>query len=145
DRPRRPDGDRHARQLRVEAAPRDGHRDHAPAGPDLRVPGPGPRPHPAPRGRAARRRHAARPGARRLRAGEAGVDGPTARHGSRGMTLRAATSSPDETRRLASALAALARPGDVLVLAGDLGAGKTAFVQGFGAALGVEDRITSPT
>lgn len=61
------------------------------------------------------------------------------------MIARAATRSVDETRALAAALADLARPGDVLVLAGDLGAGKTAFVQGFGRGLGVSDRITSPT
>ena len=42
-------------------------------------------------------------------------------------------------------MAGLARPSDVVVLAGDLGAGKTAFVQGFGRALGVTERITSPT
>lgn len=61
------------------------------------------------------------------------------------MRLLATTSSVDETRRLAAAVAALARPRDLVVLAGDLGAGKTAFVQGFGAALGVTERITSPT
>lgn len=55
------------------------------------------------------------------------------------------TSSVDATRELAAALAALARSGDVIVLAGDLGAGKTAFVQGFGRGLGVAERITSPT
>jgi tRNA threonylcarbamoyladenosine biosynthesis protein TsaE len=59
--------------------------------------------------------------------------------------IDAVTRTPDETRQLAGALAELARPGDLLVLAGDLGAGKTAFTQGFGAALGVTDRITSPT
>ena len=57
----------------------------------------------------------------------------------------ARTVSPDDTKALAAALAELARPGDLLLLAGDLGAGKTAFTQGFGVALGVEDRITSPT
>lgn len=46
---------------------------------------------------------------------------------------------------MAASLAALARPGDLIVLTGDLGAGKTAFVQGFGAALGITERITSPT
>lgn len=61
------------------------------------------------------------------------------------MTLLATTSSVEETRRLAEAVAGLARPGDVVVLAGDLGAGKTAFVQGFGRGLGVTERITSPT
>jgi len=57
----------------------------------------------------------------------------------------ARTTSADDTKALAAALAELARPGDLLLLAGDLGAGKTAFTQGFGAALGVEERITSPT
>jgi tRNA threonylcarbamoyladenosine biosynthesis protein TsaE len=56
-----------------------------------------------------------------------------------------ATTSVDETRDLAAALSSLARAGDVIVLAGDLGAGKTAFVQGFGRGVGVPDRITSPT
>lgn len=55
------------------------------------------------------------------------------------------TSSVDETRAVAAALAELARPGDLLVLAGELGAGKTAFAQGFGRALGVTEPITSPT
>ena len=55
------------------------------------------------------------------------------------------TTSAQATKDMAAALAELARPGDLLLLAGDLGAGKTAFTQGFGAALGVEDLITSPT
>jgi tRNA threonylcarbamoyladenosine biosynthesis protein TsaE len=59
--------------------------------------------------------------------------------------MRFVTKSVDDTRALAAALAELARPGDLILLAGDLGAGKTAFAQGFGAALGVTDRITSPT
>ena len=61
------------------------------------------------------------------------------------MTVVATTDSVDATRDLAGAVSSLARPGDVIVLAGDLGAGKTAFVQGFGRGLGVTDRITSPT
>ena len=55
------------------------------------------------------------------------------------------TSSPVETRELGAAIAGVARPGDVILLAGDLGAGKTTFVQGFGTALGVAEPITSPT
>jgi tRNA threonylcarbamoyladenosine biosynthesis protein TsaE len=61
------------------------------------------------------------------------------------MSLRARSHSVEETRALAAALAELARPGDLILLAGELGAGKTAFAQGFGAALGVTDPITSPT
>lgn len=56
-----------------------------------------------------------------------------------------ATTSADGTRAVAGAVAALAGAGDLLVLSGDLGAGKTAFTQGLGAALGVTDPITSPT
>lgn len=59
--------------------------------------------------------------------------------------LSARTRSVEETRALAAALAELARPHDLVLLAGDLGAGKTAFVQGFGRGLGVEAPITSPT
>jgi len=55
------------------------------------------------------------------------------------------TDSVDATRAVGAALSALTRPGDVLLLAGELGAGKTAFVQGFGAALDVAEPITSPT
>jgi tRNA threonylcarbamoyladenosine biosynthesis protein TsaE len=50
-----------------------------------------------------------------------------------------------ETHVIAGALGALARPGDLIVLSGEMGAGKTAFAQGFGAALGVTEPITSPT
>lgn len=49
------------------------------------------------------------------------------------------------TRALGARLAAVLRPGDLLVLTGALGAGKTALVQGLGAALGVAGRVTSPT
>src|SRR5690606_621880 len=62
-----------------------------------------------------------------------------------GSVILAVTRSVEETRALAAALAELARPGDIVVLAGDLGAGKTAFAQGFGAELGVAERMTSPT
>lgn len=49
------------------------------------------------------------------------------------------------TRAIAAAIADVARAGDVILLAGEMGAGKTAFAQGFGAALGVTEPITSPT
>lgn len=49
------------------------------------------------------------------------------------------------THAVAAALASVTRPGDMLVLAGEMGAGKTAFAQGFGKALGVTEPITSPT
>jgi tRNA threonylcarbamoyladenosine biosynthesis protein TsaE len=61
------------------------------------------------------------------------------------MPLVLRTTSPDETRALAGAVAGVCIPGDVLLLAGDLGAGKTTFAQGFGAGLGVTEPITSPT
>jgi tRNA threonylcarbamoyladenosine biosynthesis protein TsaE len=51
----------------------------------------------------------------------------------------------DRTRAFGARLAALLRPGDLLVLTGPLGAGKTALVQGIGAGLGVLGDITSPT
>ena len=59
------------------------------------------------------------------------------------LHLRA--SSVADTHAIASALAGLARAGDLVVLAGEMGTGKTAFAKGFGAALGVTEPITSPT
>lgn len=49
------------------------------------------------------------------------------------------------TRALATALAAAARPGDLISLVGELGAGKTQFAKGFGAGLGITDTIVSPS
>ncbi|AFR06727.1 hypothetical protein B005_1205 [Nocardiopsis alba ATCC BAA-2165] len=48
-------------------------------------------------------------------------------------------------RTLGRDLAALARPGDLLILSGPLGAGKTTFTQGLGEGLGVRGAVTSPT
>ncbi len=50
-----------------------------------------------------------------------------------------------DTRRLAARLARRLRAGDLLVLTGGLGAGKTTFTQGLGEALGVAGPVTSPT
>lgn len=61
------------------------------------------------------------------------------------MILRAFTDGADATRALAHGLAELSVAGDVILLAGELGAGKTAFAQGFGVGLGIEEQITSPT
>lgn len=51
----------------------------------------------------------------------------------------------DDTRAFGRRLAALLRPGDLVLLAGPLGAGKTALAQGIGAGLGVRGDVTSPT
>ena len=59
--------------------------------------------------------------------------------------IHARTTSAEETAALAATLADLAVSGDLILLSGDLGAGKTAFAKGFGAALGVTEPITSPT
>jgi tRNA threonylcarbamoyladenosine biosynthesis protein TsaE len=55
------------------------------------------------------------------------------------------TVNVDETRRLAAAIATLSVPGDLVLLVGDLGAGKTAFAQGFAKELGIDEPVTSPT
>jgi tRNA threonylcarbamoyladenosine biosynthesis protein TsaE len=59
--------------------------------------------------------------------------------------LRVESGGPDETRALAAALCEVCRAGDVVLLVGDLGAGKTTFAQGFARALGIVEPVTSPT
>jgi tRNA threonylcarbamoyladenosine biosynthesis protein TsaE len=51
----------------------------------------------------------------------------------------------DDMRALGEAIGSRCRGGDVLVLTGDLGAGKTTFAQGLGRGLGIVDPVTSPT
>lgn len=62
-----------------------------------------------------------------------------------GRRIRCRSSSPEETKTIAARVATTLRPGDVVALSGDLGAGKTCFVQGAAAALGVREHVTSPT
>ena len=59
------------------------------------------------------------------------------------ITITAATG--EDMQALGERLAKLARGGDVLLLSGPLGAGKTTFAQGFGAGLGIGEPIVSPT
>lgn len=55
------------------------------------------------------------------------------------------TTSAEETQRLGERLAHTVQPGDCLFLSGELGSGKTTFVQGFAKGLGITRRIISPT
>lgn len=59
--------------------------------------------------------------------------------------VTASSDSPGRTRSLGAALAAHLQPGDVVLVSGELGAGKTVLVQGMAAALGVVEPVTSPT
>lgn len=59
------------------------------------------------------------------------------------MQLR--THSAEQTAKVGRQLAAFLQPGDVVILAGGLGAGKTTLTQGIGAGLGVRGEVTSPT
>lgn len=55
------------------------------------------------------------------------------------------TKSPEETFRFATALGRLLFPGDVVLLEGDLGVGKTLFSKGVAKGMGIKDEVTSPT
>ena len=67
--------------------------------------------------------------------------GVAAAHGSIAITC----ASAEATRELAAGFARKAVPGTVIALSGDLGAGKTCFIQGLAAGLGVAGPVTSPT
>src|SRR5215212_1342621 len=55
------------------------------------------------------------------------------------------SSSPGQTEQAAEALAELLRPGDVVLVSGDVGTGKTTFVRGACRGLGVKEPVTSPS
>jgi tRNA threonylcarbamoyladenosine biosynthesis protein TsaE len=59
--------------------------------------------------------------------------------------VRLRTGSPEQTRATGRAVAAVLEPGDVVILAGELGTGKTVFAQGLLRALGVEEHVVSPS
>ena len=59
--------------------------------------------------------------------------------------IRLRTNGPEGTHQLGRRLAALLRPGDVVLLRGTLGAGKTALVRGVAAGLGSDEHVSSPT
>ena len=59
--------------------------------------------------------------------------------------ISCATTDVVATQAVAAEVAALVVDGDLLVLVGDLGAGKTHFTQGFARAVGVDEPVTSPT
>ena len=61
------------------------------------------------------------------------------------MSLHLRSAHPDETAAIGRSIAALLVSGDVVVLSGPLGAGKTRLVQGIAEGLGVPGRVTSPT
>jgi tRNA threonylcarbamoyladenosine biosynthesis protein TsaE len=59
--------------------------------------------------------------------------------------VRITSRSPEETRAAAAALSPLLAAGDIILLGGDLGAGKTTFTQGLARGLGIDEPVTSPT
>lgn len=93
--------------------------------------------------------HATRPRVAQLRSGTAGrlsLDFlPGIGYASRMLPISILSRSPEETRRAAASLVPALKPGSVLALHGDLGAGKTCFIQGLAEALGISATVNSPT
>ena len=61
------------------------------------------------------------------------------------MNLTIITNSPEETKKIGEKVGKLARPGDLLAFYGELGAGKTCFIQGISQQLEVKDYVVSPS
>ncbi|MFJ9678244.1 tRNA (adenosine(37)-N6)-threonylcarbamoyltransferase complex ATPase subunit type 1 TsaE [Streptomyces sp. NPDC101194] len=61
------------------------------------------------------------------------------------VTVRLAVESPEQMQALGRRIAAVLRPGDLVMLSGELGAGKTTLTRGLGEGLGVRGAVTSPT
>jgi tRNA threonylcarbamoyladenosine biosynthesis protein TsaE len=59
--------------------------------------------------------------------------------------VRLETNTPEETEAAGAQLAAKLKPGDLVLVTGELGSGKTTFVRGAARALGITDPVTSPT
>ncbi|MFD5426890.1 tRNA (adenosine(37)-N6)-threonylcarbamoyltransferase complex ATPase subunit type 1 TsaE [Streptomyces sp. NPDC127084] len=65
--------------------------------------------------------------------------------GASAAAVRLTLTSPEQTQELGRRLAKLLRPGDLVMLSGELGAGKTTLTRGLGEGLGVRGAVTSPT
>ena len=61
------------------------------------------------------------------------------------LRISLTVASPDEMQQLGGALAVVLRAGDLVILTGELGAGKTTLTRGLGAGLGVRGEVSSPT
>ncbi|WP_033280044.1 tRNA (adenosine(37)-N6)-threonylcarbamoyltransferase complex ATPase subunit type 1 TsaE [Streptomyces sp. NRRL F-525] len=74
------------------------------------------------------------------------MEAPAAPHNAaEPLSVSITVNSPDQMRELGRRLAKLLRAGDLVMLTGELGAGKTTLTRGLGAGLGVRGAVTSPT